>query len=820
MLMVGLYVRPANATITVEKFQTPDIKNDYCGAMIDFRFCKCGFHGDKNFCEQIGQTEATANETVQNGFSGYVAQRKAQFASSCGDENSILSGDTCTRCSGEHFRYKSECKTHQEMCGKDDLHLRFDVKTESCNCEPNFEKKESGLCEEVGPFDIKVDWLNDQKPPFLADGKTVGIANVSVRALKEKDQPFVPVKFVLTSGSLGVLTTEDTGDNHYRITFTPPDLLSADPTKNYQSGLNLNFTALNASAVKEEQNIVIPLQMVLYTPVKVMAYGFETKQDKVVFKGGLVNAEVNIMSEKDKEKFFSVVGSNIELTKEKIYTTDDKGKTKIPTPNEFLKGETDDLKFTLVLNEEVAKQLSQVRTKLTSLGVLGQNVTVNAFVDNFAENLAGAKSNKERKSLVYGLKRLNYALFFENKGQEFGKVSADSLVTVTKDAVGNMIDLLDSVIGITGAITDKINAKGLKLGDKAVAGISKQIDAVYKATLLKLGSAMQAGISYYAPDSKIYLGGLLKFLEDKYLIADKLKEKAGTKLDVSEGIQEYFYKQVNAVTVAQMKDIETFITEGQKNGFPTLENSDDLDSARSNYTNMAEKYIKAEQGEYWRAMTKSWFDLGFDLGGKATSIIFPEFATLIGQVENMYKVARTAFVDAANMFQWYKTHGDIMTQMSKGLKNSLGLKIDTQAQINKEQNTFQLISLAHADSAPDASQFMDAVADAQIYKSLAEIGSILAGEFPAEASVFDVEIKRLEDLSKNASQKAQELQSVAIETIPREDYSVWGITETAPVKEDAAVKAQSGGNKNKYIAFGGGIIVVLLAGFVYWKKKE
>ena len=129
-----------------------------------------------------------------------------------------------------------------------------------------------------------------------------------------------------------------------------------------------------------------------------------------------------------------------------------------------------------------------------------------------------------------------------------------------------------------------------------------------------------------------------------------------------------------------MKEIESFVTNGKQNGFPTLEYSADLDIARDNYATMADKYIKAEKGEYWRAMTKSWFDLGFDLGGKSASIIFPVYATLIGQVENMYKLARSSFVDAPNMFQWYKTHGDIMTQMDKGLKQSLGKK-DEQASI-------------------------------------------------------------------------------------------------------------------------------------------
>lgn len=809
-LTVGLFVESTYASVNVQNFKSPDIKNDYCGASIDFRFCKCAFHGDKEFCKQIGKTESTANETVQSGFSTYVAQRRASFVAGCGGEDDILSGDSCTRCSGEHFRYKANCSTHVEMCGKEDLHLRFNTKTESCNCETNFEKKESGLCEEVGPFEIKFDWVDDENPPFLADGKIVGSANVSVQALKEKDQPFVPVKMVLTSGSLGILNVEDQGNNHYRVTYTTPNLVGSDPTKNYYSGINLNFTVLNADGKKEEQNKVIPVELALPTLVKISAYGFELKKENVVFKGGLVNSFVNIKSDKVEGEYFSIVGAKIELPLEKFYTTDDKGQSKIPTPNDFLKGKTNDFKFTLVLNEDVSKQLSQSRKKLSDLGTLGENVIIKDFLNDFVQNLASAKSDKERKSLVHGLKRLNYALFFVNKGQEFGKVSADSLATVTKDAVANMIDLLDSIIGMTGEITDKINAKGVKLGEKAIANISKQISAIHKASILKLGASMQAGVSYYAPDSKIYLGGLLKFLEDKYLIADNLKEAKVSSLEIDKGIKEYFIKQVNKTSVAQMKNIETFIVNGKENSFPTLDDSADLEIAKSNYSNLADKYVKAEEGEYWRTMTKSWFDLGFDVVGKGASIIFPEFSIIIGQVENMYKLARSSFVDAPNMFKWYRTHGDIMTQVDKGLKNSLGQKDDNQTRTIDEEGFLALIPLAHADSLFDSGEFMNAVADAQIYKSLAELGTIFAGEFPGEAKEFEVVINQLKEKSDLASKKAQELQVEAAKNIPKEDYKIWGIPE-------ASVLSESGSSK---IMIFGGIFLVIIIGMIFLRRRK
>ena len=819
---IVLFSNTASAAIVVEEFEKPDIKNDFCGAMIDFRYCKCGFHGDKDFCKQIGQSESSADSIVQDKFSAYVDDEKNRFKNNCENNNGILSGDTCTWCTEEHFRYKDTCVTNEEMCGTEDPYLFFDVDAEKCLCIATYEKGENGLCEKEKIVEIQFDWI-DEEPPLFADGETTATANVSVKALKMKDKPLVPVEFVLTTSSRGELEVEETGENEYQITYKTPDLRGSDPSKNYRSGINLNFTVKDGKKEDVETDEVVIVPLAIETPVKISAFGFETQEKNIVLKGGEVTAEVNIIIDEDEDEYYPISGAKIELPDEKIYTTDQEGEVEIKTENEFLKGETEDMEFNLIVGEEVNKQLSQAKTRVGKIGAAAKSTEIQSFLDDFIEDLATAENDTERRNLVDGLKRLNYALFFVEKGEDFGKTSADSLANVTKEAVKNMVDLLDSVLGITGKITDKINSKGAKLGDRAIQKISEQVDEVYKAALKKLGAAMQAGVSQYAPESGVHIGGLLRFLEDKFMISDNIKAKTAGQLDLHSGIKEYFEEQVREASYEYVSEIDAFLTEGRENGFPTLEYSSDLESAKGNYAQLADKYIKAEQGEYWRSMTKAWFDLGFDTVGKGVSIVFPIYATVIGQVENMYKAARSGFLDSANMFQWYKTHGDIMKEVERGVLKSLGEEIDYQTYI-ENKSRFGLLPTAYAENTFDSSEFMDAVADVEMYNAFAEIGKILSEEFPEEAEEFNVEIEKLKGQSEEAAKKIKTLEKEAGKNIPETEFEFWGISEEGKQENKQETLSKSAESEDENGGSGAWVVILVLAGgfggYTFWKKRK
>lgn len=58
-----------------------DIKNDFCGPVMNFRYCKCAFHGE--FCEEIKMSKKEADDHVQAEFEKWKEKELEAFAKKC-----------------------------------------------------------------------------------------------------------------------------------------------------------------------------------------------------------------------------------------------------------------------------------------------------------------------------------------------------------------------------------------------------------------------------------------------------------------------------------------------------------------------------------------------------------------------------------------------------------------------------------------------------------------------------------------------------------------------------------------------------------------
>jgi hypothetical protein len=83
----------AMTRIRTMPFDAPDIKDDFCGARIDYRLCKCAFHND--FCKDIGRSEATAGFMVRSAYAAHIAELRSDFVAHCISAGGTFAKDRC-----------------------------------------------------------------------------------------------------------------------------------------------------------------------------------------------------------------------------------------------------------------------------------------------------------------------------------------------------------------------------------------------------------------------------------------------------------------------------------------------------------------------------------------------------------------------------------------------------------------------------------------------------------------------------------------------------------------------------------------------------
>lgn len=93
---VMLFSEPALAEKAVRtvKFEAPDIRDEFCGAYIDYRICKCARHDE--MCKDIGRTRSVASFILNTRYAAHVAKLRAYFMKGCITAGGKYSADACT----------------------------------------------------------------------------------------------------------------------------------------------------------------------------------------------------------------------------------------------------------------------------------------------------------------------------------------------------------------------------------------------------------------------------------------------------------------------------------------------------------------------------------------------------------------------------------------------------------------------------------------------------------------------------------------------------------------------------------------------------
>lgn len=79
--------------VRTEEFTKPDIKEQFCGGNIDYRYCKCAFHGD--MCDDVGMKRGQADYYLHFKYNAHVAYLRALFRMGCEGKGGIFDDDAC-----------------------------------------------------------------------------------------------------------------------------------------------------------------------------------------------------------------------------------------------------------------------------------------------------------------------------------------------------------------------------------------------------------------------------------------------------------------------------------------------------------------------------------------------------------------------------------------------------------------------------------------------------------------------------------------------------------------------------------------------------
>lgn len=88
-------------------FTKGDIKDDFCGAYINFQYCKCAFHNE--YCDAIGMKKREADKYVKEQYEKWVDSELAEFKQNCAADNGYSKGENCFKCKADEIAKEGGC---------------------------------------------------------------------------------------------------------------------------------------------------------------------------------------------------------------------------------------------------------------------------------------------------------------------------------------------------------------------------------------------------------------------------------------------------------------------------------------------------------------------------------------------------------------------------------------------------------------------------------------------------------------------------------------------------------------------------------------
>ena len=108
-LVLAFVVPMAHAGTEVTRYEVPNVKDHYCGPVINFQYCKCAFHNE--LCDVVNLTPRTAHSYVQKEFREWNRQQIQVMGQMCRKSGGYWnkSNWSCLTCTGGDVLEGNRC---------------------------------------------------------------------------------------------------------------------------------------------------------------------------------------------------------------------------------------------------------------------------------------------------------------------------------------------------------------------------------------------------------------------------------------------------------------------------------------------------------------------------------------------------------------------------------------------------------------------------------------------------------------------------------------------------------------------------------------
>ena len=651
-------------------FATLNIKDDYCGVMINYKYCKCAFHGnqgDNKWCDKIGMIQETANEYVWNSFEAW----KIELEKKCMLDNGFWVNEECRyppKCSSREVAIDWNCHPISEFCGKDRVIL-YDVERKKCYCPEFYDlEREEGENKCVAQEEIVLEVgtvEGNAVPPLLADGENV--TRFKIKGTYIETQSPVEFNFSLdqkNDRATGYISLERYDSKNGSIIFYgTPDLKWEEP------GIFIDTLYLTYYSNLKKANETKRIKIVLYNKdadtMTISRVGFEDRVVPLLFEGKWMDVYAYT---KAGSKYYPVIDAEIKYQESWKEKTDSEGMARLYN-HRYTGGDVrKKVRVDMYLTPSLRNKRNQVQRYYDKIDV--SNTTISNFLRNFAGYLAVEKDLDEIEHLSVLLKSLDYSLFFMSQGR---KLSNDS-TAILGDTLGMVIwdtfDFVTSIEFFNDKVKEVLKNWGLEKLDITPENIEDLQEKMVElrgfldkwggnALRLVWGKVLLV-LSYNADTfSPEVIDNVFKELTEKYFsgkssakqqgLFDKLSIKSATK-NALRSMDSKMYKTLLSKIADKLK---------RRAVVPGLL-EEDMERSKANYKEFVDLYLDAHEVEYNISMFKAWTELTLDVGSSLAKIgvmvfapqFFIQTKAVCDGIEKGYKGIKAVIIDSSQLVFW------------------------------------------------------------------------------------------------------------------------------------------------------------------------